>query len=68
MMKCALCGQAISAGDQIAREVGGWEQNQALGATGGSNVIGRQPTGRLAHWSCVVAIKHGVTPGQGSLA
>ena len=68
MMKCALCNAEIEPGQKYAREVKGWEQDHRLGASGGSNVIARSPTGRLAHWGCVTALRHGVTPGQATLA
>ncbi len=56
---CALCGEDIDG--RAWHEVVGWSNRLASGAShGGSQVINRRQTGRLAHPECA---KSGV-PGQ----
>ena len=68
LVRCSLCNEPIDPrDDKVAREITGWELRtrvRASGAKGGSDIVDRQPTGRLACWQCVRRLRDGVSTTQ----
>ena len=68
MTWCFICGRDISPADHVCRQVTGWERkSQAASRRSGSDVLLREPTGRVAHLYCVNLAKSKIAAGQGAL-
>jgi hypothetical protein len=65
---CMLCNGPIRDGENWDPQIIGW-QRQAVGKSrrGGSDIVGREHTGRVAHSRCVDRERRGVSAQQGQL-
>ena len=65
---CSLCSGPIHQGERFDRQITAWER-RGLGQSrrGGSDVLLREHTDRVAHSRCVDASKSGVSPQQEQL-
>ena len=65
---CSLCSGPIQSGERYDPQVVGW-QRQAVGKSrrGGSDIVGRESTGRVAHSRCVDRERQGLNAQQGEL-
>jgi hypothetical protein len=62
---CSLCNGPIQDGERFDRQVSGWERKALSTARrGGSDVLLREHTDRVAHSRCVDASKAGISPQQ----
>lgn len=59
MIVCELCGQEITEPRQAWRQAIGW-----VNPKGAKAMTGMQQTGKLAHATCIVALRVGVAPAQ----
>jgi hypothetical protein len=65
---CPLCGQPVHDPDLGVVEVAGFElKSQQASRRGGSDIVLREPTGRVAHPDCVVRARAGLSPLQEQL-
>ena len=65
MFFCALCNGEVKNGEILAEEITAWRV-KGIGTSrrGGSDVVSREPTGRVAHQRCLDRQRSGISPQQ----
>lgn len=68
MLFCALCNGPIQNGEILAEQITAWRV-KGIGTSrrGGSDVVLRETTGRVAHQRCLDRQRSGVSVQQGQL-
>ncbi len=67
-IRCEICKEEMLSIRDAYQQVAGWERpGRGISGESGSSLELRGRTGKIAHSSCVVALKNGVAPTQESL-
>jgi hypothetical protein len=62
VLTCELCNQEIEEPREAWRQATGW-----VNPKGAKAMTGMQQTGKLAHATCITALRAGVAPSQGQI-